>query len=94
MSEWIKKVNNIKDKQQHEPFSNIPKNHRVVDYIGIPVKAKRAYGGKKVNFALRIEEHLNEAVEQCEGSKNSIINGLIEFALAELKKQNKTLLAE
>lgn len=74
----------IKKDMQISSFNLTPFN-------GYQVIAKRPYNGNKENFALRIEADINEEIEKCSGSKNSVINALIRYALDDLKKKQVTL---
>jgi hypothetical protein len=42
---------------------------------------------------LRVDDDLNDdLVKQCQGSKNSVINALLRYALNDLKEKKKTLI--
>jgi len=50
-------------KEDVKPFSPNPYKPNILDYQGYLVIADRPNGGKKFNFALRIEEDIN--IEDC-----------------------------
>lgn len=94
-SNWMGDFLNNDKKLEVEAFSELPKHYVVVDRQGAIAIAKRANGGEKVAYASRIDKSIMERLEKdCIGTKNSLINALLEYALNRLDEEQKTLLAE
>lgn len=94
-SSWVTDINKP-EKIEIEPFSKNESvyNPDLIAFNGYLVMADRPTGGKKVNYALRIEEEINNNLANCQGSKNAVINALLKYAIADLKAKNKTLTSE
>ena len=91
--DWLKGITDTSKKIEVEPFSEqtTDYNPSFIPFNGYLCIADRPNGGKKINYALRIEDDLNKQLEDCQGSKNAVINLLLTYALADLKAKGKTL---
>jgi len=90
---WFEEITDTSKKIEIEPFGETPNIYKpsFIPFNGFLCIADRPNGGKKINYALRIEEDLNQQLEECQGSKNAVINLLLRYALADLKAKGKTL---
>jgi len=89
---WLDNITNIDKKTEVEPFSKNNLKPNTKDFKGSLVVAKRANGGNKIAYPLRIDEDINsQLAEDCIGSKNAVINLLLRYALADLREKNITL---
>lgn len=90
---WIKDVVNIETGLKTEAFKPVLRNDNLIDYAGTLVTGKSNNGKKKEYFQLllRLEEHLKEEIDKCPSSRNSTINALLAYAIADLKEKGKTL---
>lgn len=91
--EWLRNITDTTKKIEVEPFSQNATEYKpyFIPFNGYLCIADRPTGGKKINYALRIEDDLNNQLEDCQGSKNAVINLLLRYALADLKAKGKTL---
>lgn len=88
---WLKGFTDIDTKLEQEPFAKVVSKADLRDFNGYIVMANNTAGTKKVAFPLRIEEEINSELEQCNGSKNAVINALLKYAINDLREKNKTL---
>ena len=88
---WLSDFTNIEKKLDTEAFSETIPKPDLKEFSGYLVVADRPQGGKKINFPLRIEDDINTELEECNGSKNAVINALLKYAINDLKEKNKTL---
>lgn len=89
---WLDDVTNIEDKNIVEPFSKQYQPSLQQFQGKLAVIGKRTSGSNKVAYALRIEEDINEILNnECLGSKNALINLLLRYAIEDLKGKNITL---
>lgn len=90
---WLKDVTNTDKELKAEPFKPL-REDKTVDFNGYLVIGS-SRSNKKTNYVqtlLRIDEENAKDIEKCQGSKNSVINALLAYALADLKEKNKTLI--
>lgn len=89
---WLNKISS-EEKTEIEPFSKRSYEPELTNFNGYIVVAVNPRGTKKINFALRIEDDINNNLNDCSGSKNAVINALLRYAIADLQAKNKTLTA-
>lgn len=92
-------ITKVEKKIEVEPFQETKaqtlSNALLVEYNGFSCVANRASGGEKIAKASRIDADIVEAINStCSGPFNAVMNELMRFALDELKKQGKTLIAK
>lgn len=89
---WLNNLTDIEKKNDIEPFSPNEYKPNTEGFKGALVVAKRANGGNKIAYPLRIDEDINnQLAKDSIGSKNAVINLLLKYALADLKAKNITL---
>ena len=92
---WLKEVTNTDKELKAEPFKPVKQeNTDLVDFNGFLVNGTTR-SAKKIEYSqvlLRLDNNLKIEIDKCQGSKNSIINALLEYAIKDLKEKGKSLI--
>lgn len=96
---WLQEMTEVETKQTQadfvEPFEKTKPSIELglAEFNGFFACISRPATRKRVDYLLRVDDDLNDdLVKQCQGSKNSVINALLRYALNDLKEKKKTLI--
>lgn len=78
-----------------EPFEKNKQavQQNLIEFNGFTACVSRPQTRKRFDYLLRIDDDLNDVLGNCQGSKNSVINALLRYAIEDLRAKNKTLLS-